>query len=160
MNYVIYVSIVGVILAFVVFLWFTLRKKRKRSSISRICLENFLGELAKSFEKAKLKYITEYIGPKRSDDEIATVIANDLSESLAEQLQKLLKSLKQFKKEQERTFSSDKVTNHFIDKMIPNLAALHGQYSTKTLTPSVKDCKDHLLRIIKIKTVEVLRHEQ
>ena len=139
--------------------FFVFRAKKKQPSITRKCLEDFLDDLAKGFEKGRLKHITEYRGAQRSGEQIATSIAEEISESLAEPLHELFRNLKKFKKEQERTFSSDEITNHFIDEMIPNLASLHGQYSNEE-PPSLKDCKDCLFNATKIKALKVLNQEQ
>ena len=153
MYFLLVAGILAIISFFIIF--FIVRSKSKKSSLSRMCLENFLGDLADSFYDAKWRYVAH--PPGRAKDEIASDIAKDISQKLGMQLIAMLSNMTEFPMTQKKVFSADDATNHFIDKMIPNLSMLYLQYNDRKWLASLDNSEEFLFKVAKIKTLEVLK---
>ena len=136
-----------------------IRRKSKKNAIDRAAVENFLGSLYESFYNAYTKHVN-YLGPQRSNEYIASNIANDIANDLlGSKLEALMSNISSFPKKQRKTFGRDVTSNYFIDNMIPNLASLYEQYSNKT-RESYFGGKSVLFKMAKIKTLEILNNNE
>lgn len=159
MNAICFLLLLAAIIAAVTIVnsLFIMREKAKKTVLSRICLENFLGDLAKCFYDSQQKFLSKPLDTPRTDEEIASYVAKEISQNLDAKLQAMLSNLTVFHKKQRKSFSTDDSTNHFVDKMIPNLSVLYLQYSNKLWISSLDNCRFFLFKIAKMKTLEVLK---
>ena len=148
---------VGILILIAFIIIVIVRRQSKKIQQSRRAVENFLGSLYESFYNAHTKYVSNYSGPKRSREDIASDIARDIADLLGSKLDALMSNISTFPKEQRELFGRNDTSNHFIDNMIPNLAFLCKQYNRQTDKSSF-DGKAILFRIAKIKVLEILKY--
>ncbi|MEI8253513.1 MAG: hypothetical protein WCG25_07410 [bacterium] len=146
----------GLAIILFIAIFFILRSKSKKSLASGTHLDNFLAKLYTKFCACKSKYLPQNLGPQMTNEQIASDIAEEISQDLSLQLQISLSNMTEFSKTRNKTFGNDVDANHFIDKMIPNLSMLYFKYNNTDKAISRDDCEKFLLKVVKLKAMEVL----